>query len=427
MVGTVWHGWAHAVAISGATSGSCSPLMAWRSKTAAVVAWIAGGVLVLAGLVWAVNPVFWDRYLHAYPFQSFVDNPFPTSDRLYPQERVPGLEPPRAFVTAPEGKQSIAADALAAAAKFAEQSDSTSLIVLHNGVIQLERYWLGADRDRFVYSFSMHKSVVSLLIGMAIEDGSIGSPDDPLARYIDAWGPDDPRSSITIRQALQMNSGFEPMDFPRNPFSKHVRRQIGTDLAAAALAYRLQDPPGEVFNYNGVNPTLLVMLLEQATGRRYADYLSERLWKPLGNGDAAVWLDRENGLARGATSLFARPMDWARVGQMMLSRGKVGDLELVPAAWIELMTTPSATNPMYGLLVWLGTEYVEERTLEAFAGFAATMSESFKVGDIMFFDGLGGQRVYIVPSKNLVIVRTGLLNSQWEDVSLPNILIGGLN
>ncbi len=378
-------------------------------------------------LGWAANPVFWDRYLHAYTFQSFIDHPFPTSDRLYPQEPVPGLAPARALPIASEDERSISADALAAAAEFAERSDSTSLIVLHDGVIQLESYWREAGPDRPVYSFSMHKSVVALLIGIAIADGYIGSVDDSLAQYLEGWGGEDPRNSITIRQALQMNSGFEPMAFPRNPFSKHVRRQIGTDLAAAALDYRLQDPPGGAFNYNGVNPTLLLMLIERATGRRYADYLSARLWRPLGNSDAAVWLDREGGLARGATSLFARPMDWARLGQMMLEHGKVGDRQIVPPEWIELMTTPSATNPMYGFLLWLGTAHVEQRTLEPFEGFAATMAESFKVGDIMFFDGLGGQRVYIVPSRSLVIVRTGLLSSQWEDVRLPNTLIGGLD
>ena len=96
-----------------------------------------------------------------------------------------------------------------------------------------------------------------------------------------------------------MNSGLEPMSFPANPFSRHVRRQIGTNLAATALSFRLQDEPGSVFNYNGVNPTLLVMVIEQATGRRYAEYLSEKLWRPALNGDAALWLDRPGGLARG--------------------------------------------------------------------------------------------------------------------------------
>ena len=74
----------------------------------------------------------------------------------------------------------------------------------------------------------------------------IGDIDDPLAKYLPEW-QDDPRARITLRHALQMNSGLEPMSFPANPFSKHVKRQIGTNLAATALSFRLQDEPGSVF------------------------------------------------------------------------------------------------------------------------------------------------------------------------------------
>ena len=91
-----------------------------------------------------------------------------------------------------------------------------------------------------------------------------------------------PRERITLRHALQMNSGLEPMSFPVNPFSKHVKRQIGTDLTGTALSFRLHDEPGSVFSYNGINPTLLVMVLERATGQRYAAYLSGKLWRAGG-------------------------------------------------------------------------------------------------------------------------------------------------
>ena len=75
----------------------------------------------------------------------------------------------------------------------------------------------------------MHKSIVALLLGIAIDEGHIAGIDDPLAKYLPEWR-DDPRERITLRHALQMNSGLEPMSFPVNPFSKHVKRQIGTDL-----------------------------------------------------------------------------------------------------------------------------------------------------------------------------------------------------
>jgi CubicO group peptidase (beta-lactamase class C family) len=223
-----------------------------------------------------------------------------------------------------------------------------------------------------------------------------------------------------------MNSGFEPMQFPKNPFSRHVRRQIGTDLAKVALEFPLVDEPGAVFNYNGLNPTLLVMILERATGRRYADYLSEKLWRLLGNRDAAVWLDHPGGLARGATSLYAVPRDWLRIGELLLNRGRVGTLQIVPEAWIDEMITPSATNPLYGFLIWIGSRYTERRSLDAFKGFSAHAGEPFLASDIIYLDGLGGQRVYIIPSQKLVIVRTGVLAMEWEESTLPNTILSGL-
>ncbi|MFO1377863.1 MAG: serine hydrolase [Steroidobacteraceae bacterium] len=388
---------------------------------------LAGIGLILLGVVALAlaDPVFWDRYFRAYTFDSFVDHPFPEPGRLYPQERVPGQPHPRAVPVDTAGSRSIAAAALADAESFAERTGSTSLIVYHDGRIQFERYWRGATPDRPVYSFSMHKTVVALLIGIALADGEIGSVRDPLARYVPALGADE-RRRITLENALQMAGGFEPAAFPRNPFSKHVRMQVGTDLPAAALAFGLAHAPGTTFDYNGVNPTLLAMALERATGKRYATYLSEKLWAPLGNRDAAVWLDHEGGLVRAATSLFATPMDWLRLGEMLLNRGRVGERQVVPAAWIDRMTTPSRTNPLYGYLIWLGSRYSEQRTLTAFKGFAARARQPFVATDMFYLDGLGGQRVYVIPSRRMVIVRTGLLSRDWEDATLPNTLIGGI-
>lgn len=397
-----------------------------RSKALQLGLLAAFGAAVLAGVLLAADPVFWDRFAHAYTFDSYVEHPFPSEQRLYPQERVRGRDQPRPVPHAPPGRRSVRAEALAAAAAFAEESDSTSLIVYHRGYIQLERYWHGAGPRRRVYSFSMHKSVVAMLVGIAINEGLIAGVDDPLAKYLPQWRGE-PRAAVTLRHALQMNSGFETMRFPRQPFSKHVRRQIGTDLAATALSFRLQDAPGTVFSYNGVNPTLLVMVLERASGRRYAAYLSEKLWRPLGNGDAAVWLDHAGGLARGATALYAVPMDWLRLGVMFLDGGRVEGRQIVPESWLREMRTPSSTNPLYGYLIWVGSQYVEKRTLESFKGFAAVAEAPLAASDVIYFDGLGGQRVYIIPSHDLVIVRTGLLSREWDDTRLPNLIVGGIS
>lgn len=387
-------------------------------------------LLLLAAFAWIVldDLVFWDRYLRVYPFESYISNPFPETDRLYPQEVVKGAKSVHPISVAGEGNRTISAEALKMVDAFAEQMDSTSLIVYHNGQIQHERYWLGANRNRPVYSFSMHKSVVAMLVGIAIEEGYINSVDDRVSNYIPEWGGEqDARRDITIRYLLQMSSGLEPMIFPKNPFSKHVARQIGTNLENTALSFSLVKKPGETYSYSGANPIILVIMLERATGKRYAEYLADKLWNPVGNRDASVWLDKDNGLARGAIGLYATPRDWLRLGTMLLNRGKAEEQQILAPSWIDSMTKSAPTNPLYGFLTWIGTKVSEGRGVGAFtsSGFGVDLMEPFEE-DLFYFSGLGGQRVYIIPSKNMVIVRTGVLSTQWEESFLPNTLIRGL-
>ena len=238
---------------------------------------------------------------------------------------------PERFRSHRKSERTIRADALEAAERYARSTKSTSLLVFHRGRLQYEAYWEGSNAETPVYSFSMHKTIVGMMVGFAIADGKIGSIDDSVAKYLPEWS-DSEHSQIRLRHLLQMSSGIESMQYGDNPFSRHQRRQIGTDLERTALSFDVQEPPGRRFDYNGVNPTLLAMIIERTTGRRYAEYLSEKLWKPLGNRTAHVWLDHDGGLVFAATSLFATPRDWLRVGIMMLDEGRVDGREVLPAA-----------------------------------------------------------------------------------------------
>jgi len=97
--------------------------------------------------------------------------------------------------------------------------------------------------------------------------------------------------------------------------------------------------------------------------------------------------------------------------------------QVVPAAWIEAMLRPSAGNANYGYQTWLGTEYVEQRAYNRTVSVTAYHSEPFVADDIVFLDGFGGQRVYVVPSQRLVIVRTGMPQLDWDDARLPNLVL----
>jgi CubicO group peptidase (beta-lactamase class C family) len=104
----------------------------------------------------------------------------------------------------------------------------------------------------------------------------------------------------------------------------------------------------------------------------------------------------------------------------------VGDRQVVPAQWMKDIITPSPTNPNYGYFTWIGTTYTKVRPYNSKATATAFHSEPFAAPDVIYFDGFGGQRVYIVPSKQLVIVHTGPLRQDWDDAILPNMIIRAL-
>ncbi len=125
--------------------------------------------------------------------------------------------------------------------------------------------------------------------------------------------------------------------------------------------------------------------------------------------------------------LDATARDWLRIGLLILNKGKIGNQRVVSEHWIDEMTAPSDLNPNYGYLTWLGGEHQENRIYNKKSSATAYHSEPFLDKDIIYLDGFGGQRAYIIPSKNLVIVRTGSIKMNWDDSRLPNLISKGIN
>ena len=307
---------------------------------------------------------------------------------------------------------------LAAAEMYADKMRTVALLVYHRGALRYEKYWPGFDAATRTNPNSMHKGVLALLIGAAIADGYIDSVDARASHWIEAWRGTAQRD-ITVRELLQMSSGLEVPVFGT---WRATRILFGSDLERGVLALGTETKPGSEFQYNNASSQILVMILERATGKPYARYLSERLWQRLGNADAGLWLDRIGGAPRGFCCLFATARDWLRVGRLILDEGRVGEEVVIPAAWIRAMATPSPHNPNFGMHVWLGSPPGKERiynrhTIKSFH------SARFAAEDILYIDGFGGQRVYIIPSLELVIVRTGVSSTEWDDAILANTLI----
>jgi CubicO group peptidase (beta-lactamase class C family) len=127
-----------------------------------------------------------------------------------------------------------------------------------------------------------------------------------------------------------------------------------------------------------------------------------------------------------ACCLQASARDWLRLGLLLRDRGHVGDREVVPEAWIDAMMKSSPSNPNYGFQLWLGRSFTPERRYSSASSFTAHHGEPFAAPDVVYMDGSGGQRVYVIPSRDLVIVHTGESSRDWDDAWLPNLLIRGL-
>jgi CubicO group peptidase (beta-lactamase class C family) len=214
--------------------------------------------------------------------------------------------------------------------------------------------------------------------------------------------------------------------FSTAPTAPGTAMMFGEDIAKVVLDLPAETAPGREFAYANGNAQLAGMVLERATGMRYADWLSRTLWRPIGAGDAAVWLDRPGGHPHFFCCLQATARDWLRVGELIRERGRAGGRQVVPAGWIGDMATPSATNPNYGLQLWLGSPHVPARRYNKTSPLVVPAKAPFAAADVLFLDGAGGQRVYVVRSAGLTVVRIGKPTVTWDDSQMINDLLRGL-
>lgn len=317
-------------------------------------------------------------------------------------------------------------DRLAEAVAYVESMESYAFIVWQGGEIVHEQYFAPHTSELRSESASMHKSVLALVVGAAIADGHIASTQEPVSTYIPEWR-DDPRGAITIENLLQMNTGLKPLSYEGGAEAEANKFNSGENVEATILGLELVAEPNSVFHYANTASQLLGIIVERTSGLPYEDYLAQRIWGPMGAGDAYVYYNEVDRLPRTYSALLARAEDWLRVGLLIKDGGMVNGEQIIPADYIEAMTSPSSTNPNYGYQVWLGTEFDPARFYnDAKTGFAVTSSEPFATDDMIYFDGFGGQRVYISASQDLVIIRMGDVRFDWDDAKLPNLVIAAL-
>ncbi|WP_446831702.1 serine hydrolase domain-containing protein [Candidatus Foliamicus sp.] len=387
---------------------------------AATGKWILIVIAVIGVVIYLPSRLGWyGIYAKRYVI-SLSGNPLSPARAWYdPHERVAGGEPAPLEAWA-EGENPIAADIYREASSWAQQQRSDSLVVLYKGRLAHASYFNGRTPDSEFSTHSLTKVLNSILVGHAIADGYVQSVDQPAADFLPEWDTDE-RRDITLRDLLNMAGGLQET-FAFWPGSPRLARTMGTDIVTANLDVGIYAPPGTAFTHANPNSQVAGIVLERAVGMRFGDYLAQKLWAPLGLRDGWLFLDRPGGMAHTDCCMWTAIEDWAHIGQMLLQDGCFAGQQIIPEGWVNEMTTPSAANENYGMQLWLGTSHKPLRTYDPNIEFLGNLhSEPFVADDVFFLDGAGDQRLYMIPSRELVILRTGKDGPEWDDALLPNL------
>lgn len=330
-----------------------------------------------------------------------------TDHKIFPSREI--AAPETAFVF-PKGnpmrepKAAMVADKETDFDDMLANSRTVAFLIIQNDSIQYEKYFNKYDDESIVASFSMAKSILSILVGIAIDEGRINSVDEPIINYVPELEKNG-FGEVTIKQLLQMTSGMKFNESYTNPFGDAATYYYGTNLRKALKNAKLDFAPGEKFSYRSGQTQLLGLVLERALkDQTISSYLEEKLWQPMGMEFDATWsLDRKkNGLEKTFCCLNARARDFAKIGRLYLNEGSWEGKQLVSKDWVKASTQLDTTENsrwFYQYQWWMPT----------------------KDGDFMA-QGILGQYIYVNPDKNMIIVRLGEKegNVDWTEY-LPEI------
>lgn len=275
---------------------------------------------------------------------------------------------------------------------------ATGLLIVAGDTILVERYQYERTAAHRMQSYSMAKTVVAMLVGVALAEGKIRSLDDRAEKYVPAL-IGTPYGQTRLRHLLTMSSGVRFVEnySGLDDVAELARLSLGGESgggAATVLPFRARErAAGERFSYSSAETQVLGLVVRGATGRLLAEYLSEKIWQPMGAEADASWLVDAGGYEAAFIGINATLRDWGRFGMLLANDGAVAGRQVIPAAWVRAATTPSAkqfepgmTGQMlgYGYQTWIIGGRDREFVLR----------------------GLRGQAIYVAPKSKLVMVQT---------------------
>jgi len=367
-----------------------------------IALWTLAGlaVLILAAFLWLRQSPYWAG-ITLFSERNRVEN-FRAMDRVFPARTVRRGEDISGFdrASAPLPDIYDFGGAPYDLAAFLDRTETTGLLIVHQGAITHEEYRQGADETSPFTSWSMAKSVLSALIGIAVDEGHIASIRDPIGQYVPILAASG-YADVPIEDALTMSSGVafdEDYDNPVSDinmlFIRAMAMGVPVEETLAGLE-RVRDP-GTYNDYVSSDSMALGLVLEAATGLAPSDYLASRLWGPMGAEADASWSTDRTGREFALCCLNATLRDWARFGRLYLEGGAREGRQIVPAGWVAASVNPEAPHLQPG-------ENPASHWTFGY-GYQWWIPESPQ-GDFLAI-GVWGQYIYVDPTRDVVIVKT---------------------
>lgn len=273
--------------------------------------------------------------------------------------------------------------------------ETVAYVIIKDSAILFEQYWEAYSPKSLSNSFSMAKSIVSLAMGCAIDDGFITSVDQPVSDFFPEFNGYNGKP-LTIRHLLTMSAGVDFQEAYSSPFSPTTQLYYGNDLHKIAFGMKEAEEPGVNFVYQSGVTQLLAFIIEKATGERISTYVSRKLWTPMQAEENALWsLDKKDGMEKAYCCFNSNARDFARFGQLLLNNGSWNGKQLISESYLKEAIMPDKELTF--------REYNEPNNCYGFQFWHLT----YRGMPVHYMRGILGQYVLVLPDKNAVIVRLG--------------------
>lgn len=355
-----------------------------RTKTKNILTGTIAAVALSAAAIYFSGKTYVYRALY-YNFAGIDDN------KIFEERVIPATNPQRW----PVSKKFNAVYLPEAFLKKQEDLKMAAFLVVCHDSLRQEYYAENYGPGSLTNSFSVAKSVVSMLIGAAIREGFIKSVDQPVADFLPEFKEGE-KSKITLKHLLTMSSGLNWDESYSNPLSMTTEAYYGDDLKSLINRLEVETEPGKEFIYKSGNTQILAFVLEAATSMNLSDYAASRLWRRIGAEKNAEWsLDKKEGHEKAYCCLYSNARDFARLGQLYLKNGVWNGDTIVDPNYVKASLAPTGLpdkltgtpGDFYGYQWWLLPDY---------HGL-----------DIFYARGILGQYIIVIPEKEMVIVRLG--------------------